>query len=104
MLVGIVLASFGGLAAPALQGLITGEVPPTEQGGVQGTFTSLTSLCSIVAPIVASQTFAFFTGTRAPFRLPGAPFFVGVLFLVIGLGQVVRVFVDHPTGRRSLPP
>ena len=104
LLVGIVLASFGGLAAPALQGLITGEVPPTEQGGVQGTFTSLTSLCSIVAPIVASQTFAFFTGARAPFRLPGAPFFVGVLFLVIGLSWVLQVFARHPTGRRSLTP
>ena len=71
---------------------------------MQGTFTSLTSLCSIVAPIVASQTFAFFTGARAPFRLPGAPFFVGVLFLVIGLSWVLQVFARHPTGRRSLTP
>src|SRR5262249_31370988 len=50
MYVIICLGSFGGLAGPAAQALVTRRVPPTEQGAVQGAFGGLQSLAGVIAP------------------------------------------------------
>ena len=47
---------------------------------------SLGSLTAIVAPVVSTGVFSFFTAPDAPVRQPGAPFFMGsVLFVLAGL-------------------
>src|SRR5208337_648964 len=38
----------GGIANPAVQGMISNEVPSNEQGGLQGALTSLMSITSIL--------------------------------------------------------
>jgi len=98
MLVVVVVGAFGGggIAAPAIQGIVAGSVPPSEQGSVQGTLTSLVSLTAIAAPLIASQLFAAFTGDAPPLHLPGVPFFAGALFTAIGLVVAVVVFRRFP--------
>jgi len=93
----VVVTAPGGVAGPAIQGLVAGSVSPSEQGGVQGALTSLMSLTSIFAPLISTQLFSFFTGAEAPIELPGAPFFVGALFLALALAVVIRVFRKNPS-------
>jgi DHA1 family tetracycline resistance protein-like MFS transporter len=100
MLVIIVCGAIGGVAGPAIQGLVAGSVPSNEQGKVQGAMTSLMSLTSIVSPLLfTSGLFAYFTSERAPFRLPGAPFFGGSVMLAIALLLLLRLFRRMPAER-----
>jgi DHA1 family tetracycline resistance protein-like MFS transporter len=73
----------GGIAGPALQGIISSHVPPNEQGELQGALTSLISATSIVGPLLMTNLFSYFTRPTAPVYFPGAPFLMGaVLFLI----------------------
>jgi len=92
----IAVGSLGGIAGPAIQALVAGSVLPTAQGAVQGMLTSLLSLTSIFAPLIATQLFAFFTKPEAPMNLPGAPFFAGSIFMMLALVMVLRTFRRNP--------
>jgi len=93
----IVLGSLSGVALPAIQGLVAGTVLPSEQGKIQGAFTSLTSLTSIVSPLIfTAGLFSFFTSPTAPIVLPGAPFFLGAFLLLVALIILVRLFRRLP--------
>ncbi|MCC6685178.1 MAG: MFS transporter, partial [Bacteroidia bacterium] len=80
----------GGIAGPALQGIISSQVPPNEQGELQGALTSLVSVTSIIGPLLMNQLFAAFTSSRAPFYFPGVSFFTGAVFTVISTLLAVR--------------
>ena len=67
----------GGIAGPALQGTISGQVPPTEQGELQGALTSLVSATGVVGPLLMTHLFGYFTEPEAPVYFPGAPFLMG---------------------------
>jgi DHA1 family tetracycline resistance protein-like MFS transporter len=58
--------------------------------------TSLLSLTSIFAPLIATQLFAFFTKPEAPMNLPGIPFFAGSIFTMLALAMVLRTFRRNP--------
>lgn len=73
----------GGIAGPALQSVISGDVPPTEQGEIQGTLTSLMSASAIVGPPLMSTLFYYFTHDQAPVLFPGAPFILGGVMMLI---------------------
>ena len=73
----------GGIAGPALQGIMSGQVPPNEQGELQGALTSLVSLTSIFGPVLMTGLFSYFTKTGTPAYLPGAPMFMGAVLMVI---------------------
>jgi DHA1 family tetracycline resistance protein-like MFS transporter len=77
--------ALGGLAGPALQGIISNQVGPNEQGTLQGSLTSLISLTSIIGPLLMTNLFSFFTSDSAPFYFPGAPFFAGAFLALAGL-------------------
>lgn len=71
--------SLGGICGPALQGIISSAVPPTEQGELQGALTSLMSVTSIIGPLLMNNLFAYFTSPSAPIYFPGAPFILGFI-------------------------
>ncbi|MCE7974438.1 MAG: MFS transporter [Leptolyngbya sp. PLA1] len=81
----VAVASLGGIGMPAAQSLITRTVRPEEQGAVQGALSSLQSGAQIVGPAVCGSAFAYFISARAPFKLPGAPFFIGAALTLVGL-------------------
>ncbi|GAB2685787.1 hypothetical protein GCM10027037_04260 [Mucilaginibacter koreensis] len=72
----------GGIAGPALQGMISNEVPDNEQGELQGGLTSLMSATSVVGPLLMTNLFAWFIGPKAPVYFPGAPFLMGAVLMV----------------------
>lgn len=73
----------GGIAGPALQAILAGHVPRSEQGELQGALTSMISLTSIIGPLVMTNLFAWFTKPGAPVHFSGAPFLLGSILLMI---------------------
>lgn len=82
MFVFLVPYCLGGIAGPALQSIISGYVPPNEQGELQGALTSLMSGTSIIGPLMMTNLFAYFTKAKAPVYFPGAAFFLGALLMI----------------------
>ena len=87
----------GGIAGPAIQGLISGQVPPNEQGELQGALTSMMSLTSIVGPLLMANVFAWFSGPTAPFYFPGAALALG------GSLTLISALLARSSLRRTAP-
>ena len=93
----IVFGSLGGVAGPAIQGLVAGTVAPHDQGKVQGAIQSLMSLTAIVAPLLfTAGLFSYFTSDAAPIELPGAPFLLGAVMYGTAFVLLVRLFRRMP--------
>ena len=89
----IVFGAIGGIAGPAIQGMVAGAVDASDQGKIQGALTSLMSVTSIAAPLIFSAgLFAYFTSKDAIVELPGAPFLLGSALILIALMYLVRLF------------
>ncbi|TDQ08634.1 TCR/Tet family MFS transporter [Pedobacter metabolipauper] len=73
----------GGIAGPALQSIMSGNVPQNEQGELQGALTSLMSATSIIGPLLMTYLFAWFTRPGAAIKFSGAPFFAGAILMLI---------------------
>ena len=88
----IIWGSLGGLATPAIQGIVSQQVGDDEQGGVQGSLSSLASVAGILGPPVATGLFGYFVGAQAPFLLPGAAFFCASIIVVVAMFLMQRAF------------
>lgn len=73
----------GAIAGPALQGIISTQVPANEQGELQGALTSLMSLTSVIGPLLMTNIFHYFTEEGAPTYLPGAPMLLGAALTIL---------------------
>ncbi|MFV0604919.1 MAG: TCR/Tet family MFS transporter [Niabella sp.] len=73
----------GGIANPALQSVITANVPANEQGQLQGGLTGITSLTSIIGPYIMTNLFYYSVADNSRFYFPGAPFLLGAAFIFI---------------------
>jgi len=85
MFVFLVPYCLGGISGPALQGIISNQVPANEQGELQGALTSLVSVTSFLGPLIMNNLFAYFTSDRAPFKFSGMPFMVGALLVLASI-------------------
>jgi len=93
----IVFGSLGGLAGPVTQSLIAGAVGQHEQGTIQGALVSLTSMTSILAPLLFNTLlFSYFISDAAPIHLPGAPLLAGSILVTLSLFIAVAVFRRIP--------
>ena len=88
----LVAGSLGGMTGPAVQGLISRGVGADEQGGVQGSLSSLTSVAGIIGPPIAAELFRYFISDTAPIYLPGAAFFFSAILVVLALLLALRSF------------
>ena len=95
MFVFLIPYCLGGIAGPALQSVIAGAVPKTEQGELQGALTSLISATAIVGPPLMTNLFFYFTHDQAPFQFSGAPFFVGFLLFSASIFFVHKAFTKN---------
>jgi MFS transporter, DHA1 family, tetracycline resistance protein len=83
MFVFLIPYCLGGISGPALQSVISEQVPANEQGEIQGTMTSLMSASSIIGPPMMSYIFYYFTHKSAPFQFAGAPFILGGFLMLL---------------------
>lgn len=93
---GIAVSACQGLVFPCLQGLMSAEVGPSEQGELQGAVASIQSLSAIVGPPLMTTVFARFSAPDAAVHAPGAPFLVSLFFV----GVTAIMFFRAHAGRR----
>lgn len=85
--------ALGGIAMPAIRGILANQVHANVQGELQGAIGSLQALTAIVAPLLMTNVFGFFTSDAAPVYFPGAAFFLSgtiVLCCVLAAARVMR--------------
>jgi DHA1 family tetracycline resistance protein-like MFS transporter len=95
---GIPVMALWGVAGAASQALMTRLVPPDRQGQLQGATASVQSLSQLVGPFVFTLTFAYFIGSSAPINLPGAPFLLASVLLVLALVIAARTLAGSRQG------
>jgi DHA1 family tetracycline resistance protein-like MFS transporter len=77
--------SIGGITIPAIQSVITSQVPNNQQGELQGMLSSLISATAVIGPPIMNSLFAHFTSPSASVHFPGAPFLFGGVLTVVAL-------------------
>lgn len=82
--------ALGGIAPPAIQGIISGRVAANEQGELQGMTTALNSISTILSPLLMTNLFYQFTKPNALIYFPGAAFAAAALLIVGGAYFVVK--------------
>lgn len=80
---GIPVMSLWGISGAAMQSLMTKQVAPDQQGQLQGATASVQSVSQLVGPFLFTLTFAYFIGEQAPMKLPGAPFFLASVLVLL---------------------
>ena len=95
--VGIPLVGLCGLAGPAVQSLMSRRVARNEQGGLQGANGALFGISAMIGPGLFTQSFAISIGPDAPWHLPGAPFLLAALLLVVAIAVAGRTPSDPAT-------
>ena len=80
---GIPVLALWGFANSATLGLMSHLVSPTEQGQLQGANASIMGIASLLGPGLFTQIFALFIGAGGNWHLPGAPFLLAALFVVV---------------------
>jgi MFS transporter, DHA1 family, tetracycline resistance protein len=108
MFVFLIPYCLGGIAGPALQSIISGNVPKNEQGELQGALTSLMSATSIVGPLLMTNLFAWFTRPEGDIKFAGAPFFAGAIIMLVSAIVAARsmkkeAFLNRKTIQQEEP-
>ena len=78
---GVPVMALWGVVGPSLQDMMGRRVSPSEQGQLQGANSSARSIAGLMGPGVFTATFAHMIGW-----LPGAPFLLAALLLVLAAG------------------
>ncbi|MFT3909883.1 MAG: TCR/Tet family MFS transporter [Ferruginibacter sp.] len=85
----------GGICGPALQSIISGNVPRNEQGELQGALTSLISVTSICGPPLMTGLFASFTKPGTKFHFSGVAFLLGSILMLLSAFIAYRTLKTH---------
>lgn len=91
----LIVYCMGGISGPALQGIISSQVPANEQGELQGGMTSLMSATTVIGPLLMTNLFTTFSSDKAPFYFPGAPFMMGAILSVTGVIITITTLRHH---------
>ena len=83
-----------GIAAPAMQSLMSRRVDTSSQGKLQGAINSIRAITGMAGPVVFTQVFSAAIAPRARVHLPGAPYFLAALLL--GSSVLMAVYVTRP--------
>jgi DHA1 family tetracycline resistance protein-like MFS transporter len=91
---GIPLTALWGLASPPIQALMSRELPPAQQGQLQGALGSMRGITGMIGPILFTQVFSL----ALPRRIPGAPYLLAAALVAASLTVAVAA------SRRPAPP
>jgi MFS transporter, DHA1 family, tetracycline resistance protein len=84
-LLGAPVFAFSALVGPGLQGLMTRQVDPSEQGQLQGANSSLIGIAALIGPSLFGLSFAFAVKHNAALHLPGLPILIAAALVAVAL-------------------
>jgi DHA1 family tetracycline resistance protein-like MFS transporter len=90
-LAAIPFGALWGIAAPAMQALMTRRVDPTQQGRLQGAISSLRGIGGMIGPLMFTQALAAAMGNGPLAAAPGAPYLLAAALLVFCTATAVLV-------------
>ncbi len=79
------LTALGSMAGPAMQGIMSRSASDDQQGELQGALTSINAIAIILAPLLMTRIFWYFTSEGAPIYLPGAPFVLSAVLTLVSI-------------------
>ncbi|PON45047.1 Tetracycline resistance protein/multidrug resistance protein [Parasponia andersonii] len=91
-----VFAIFAVFSYPTVRSIASKQVGPGEQGKAQGCISGLSSLASIISPLIFSPLTALFLSERAPFNFPG--------FSIMCIGLATTIAFIQSTLIKAVPP
>ena len=81
----IAVTTLSGITGPASQSLISKDIPPSEQGELQGTLISIASLTAILGPLFYTDLFARFTNGSMGIQFSGSAYFAAGLISILAM-------------------
>ncbi|HEY5329180.1 MAG TPA: TCR/Tet family MFS transporter [Acidobacteriaceae bacterium] len=89
MFLGIPALNLMAIAWPSAQSIMSRNVPPSQQGQLQGAINSLRGMAGLVGPGLFTWVFAKSIGPHAAIPTEGSPFYLASALLAVGLGLVL---------------
>lgn len=86
----IPIAALGAMVQPALQGMMSRRVADNQQGELQGVMTAVHALSMVISPLMMTAVFAQFSDPKTSYYLPGAPFLLALVLMMIGCLVLLR--------------
>lgn len=86
------------IGGPTMQGMVSTQYGPDEQGAINGAMSALQNLTGVVGPILMTSIFGYFTSKAVPIKVPSMPFYVGT-----GLAAVSALAVRYALTHRPAP-
>jgi MFS transporter, DHA1 family, tetracycline resistance protein len=87
---GVPVMALWGLTNPSIQSLMSRRVSPNEQGQLQGAQSSLQGVAGLIGPGIFTLIFATCIAPQRGWEIPGAPFLLAALLLLVGLAVGAR--------------
>ncbi len=81
----LVINAVGVIGSIGLRSIMSYQVPENAQGELQGAITSATSIVAIFSPLIMTQIYGFTSNPQTDYYLPGTAYFVGAIFVLIGM-------------------
>jgi MFS transporter, DHA1 family, tetracycline resistance protein len=100
---GIPLVALWGLSWPSAQALLTSEIPPSEQGRLQGAVAAVQGVAHMIGPSLFTACFAAAIGSGS-IEFPGAPYVLASGFLASAVLLAWAVAQPGPTLPADEPP
>ncbi len=97
---GLPIFCLGSMAGPSWSAIMSRQVGPSEQGRLAGAITSISSIVSVLSPLLFTQAFAKAETPGAWLPL-GAPFFMSAALMALCMGLVAAAARKHPTPQRA---
>ncbi|PIE09012.1 MAG: tetracycline resistance MFS efflux pump, partial [Rhodobacterales bacterium] len=73
------------MAPPTMTAILSNMVEDDRQGLLQGVIAALGAIAAVVAPILMTGLFQTFASAQVPLYLPGAPFLLSGLLVLVAL-------------------
>lgn len=89
--VAMAVGALQGLAYPSMNAIMSKQVPPEQQGELQGGVAAMASLSMIFGPLMMTQILGRFSGAGAPVYFPGAAFLLAAVLALCALIVVLRL-------------
>jgi len=105
-LAAIPLIALWGLAGPPAQSIMSRRVSASEQGELQGALSSMRGISMLIGPGLFTLTFATFIDKQRAVQLPGAPWFLAALLMIVSIALawgVTRVRTDSDSAEVDAP-
>ncbi len=84
------IIAVSGVAGPALSGMMSNRVGDDEQGELQGVLGALSSVGMLIAVVLMPLIFRTFTKEDAAIYMPGAPFILATMLIIVALVLLFR--------------